>query len=475
MTHQRSTKIVATLGPSSDSPEIIRDLLKEGVDVFRINASYGTQAEHAARIQAVRAAALDLEKQAGILLDLQGPKIRLGKFVEGRATLQPGARFTITTLPVPGTARMASTTYADFAKDVRPGDRVLLADGAVELRALSSDGVSVECEVVSGGMVTDRRGINLPGVRVSSPALTEKDISDAEFGLGQGVDFLALSFVRTGGDVRRLRDWLAGRNADVPVIAKIEKPEAWENLDEILELAAGVMVARGDLGVETALEKVPAMQKTIIRKARQSGRFVITATQMLESMIHNPVPTRAEVSDVANAIYDGTDALMLSAESAAGRYPVEAVRMMATIAREAGANIRQSGFPSLEASPDPDHARIIAEAAYHAARSAAVSALVVFTVSGFSARLVSRYRPPVPIYAFTPQPPIARRLSVLFGVLPLLAPAFQSTDEMLRFTEKTLLETGRLKSGDSVVFLAGQPPGVPGTANLIKLHRLGGG
>lgn len=415
MSSGRFTKIVATIGPTSDSPRLVSELIRQGVDVFRLNASYGTHAEHRARIQTIRQVGAELGKHVGILLDLQGPKIRLGKFVGGQVALQTGSKFTITTLPVLGTESLASTTYPYLARDVRPGDRILLADGAVELRALSSDGVSVQCEVVTGGSVSDNRGINLPGVTVRSPSMTEKDVSDAELGLANGVDFLALSFVRTGEDVRRLRRWLKDRNASTPVISKIEKPEAWENLDDILAHSDGIMVARGDLGVETALEKVPAMQKAMIDKARLAGRVTITATQMLESMIRHPAPTRAEVSDVANAVYDGTDALMLSAETAAGRYPVEAVRWMASIAKEADANIRRRGFAPLAAASGGDLAGITAEAAYHAARLAQVAALAVFTVSGFSARLVARYRPPVPIFAFTPNPEIASRLApILF-------------------------------------------------------------
>jgi len=469
----RATKIVATLGPSSDSPATIRQLLLAGVDVFRLNASYGTRDEHATRIRTVRGLSSELRKHTGILLDLQGPKIRLGRFESGQATLAVGTRFTITTLPVLGTAEMASTTYQNLARDVCPGDRVLLADGGVELRVLETDDASVLCEVVSGGTIGNSRGINLPGVRVSAPALTEKDIGDLEFGIGQGVDFVALSFVRTGEDVCQLRQHLQRHNARLPVVSKIEKPEAWTHFEEILDVSDGVMVARGDLGVETALEKVPAMQKSIIEKARRRGRFVITATQMLESMIEHPTPTRAEVSDVANAIYDGTDALMLSAETARGKYPVESVRLMTAIAVETESNIRVLGFTALPESSDRDHARIVAEAAYHAARSADVTALVVFTASGFSAKLIARYRPPVPIYAFTPDEAVARRLALVYGVIPLLAPNVQSTDEMLRVMEHALIETGRLRLNDDVVFVAGQPVGVAGTTNLIKLHSLG--
>ncbi len=469
----RSTKIVATLGPSSDSPAMVRQLLHAGVDVFRLNASYGTTGEHAVRIRTVRDVARELGKHTGILLDLQGPKIRLGRFEGGQATLATGARFTITTLPILGTVEAASTTYENLARDVRPGDRVLLADGAVELQVLQTDDVSVVCEVVSGGTIGDSRGINLPGVRVSAPALTEKDIGDLEFGIGQGVDFVALSFVRTAEDVRQLRQHLDRLNARLPVIAKIEKPEAWNHFEEILEVSGGVMVARGDLGVETALEKVPTMQKSLIEGARRQGRMAITATQMLESMIEHPTPTRAEVSDVANAVYDGTDALMLSAETARGKYPVESVRTMATIAVEAESNIRKRGFSVPPGGFDRDHARIVAEAAYHAARSADVTALVVFTASGFSAKLIARYRPPVPIYAFTSDEAVARQLALVYGVIPLLAPNVQSTDEMLRVTEHVLIETGRLRLNDDVVFVAGQPVGMAGTTNLIKLHSLG--
>ncbi|MEO7143971.1 MAG: pyruvate kinase, partial [Bryobacteraceae bacterium] len=428
----RSTKVVATLGPANESPDAIHQLLDAGVDVFRLNASHGSPEGRDARIRMIREACSQMNRHAGILLDLQGPKIRLGKFLDGYALLHDGARFTITIQPVLGTAEIASTTYQRLAQDVRPGDRILLADGSVELRALSTDDVSVVCEVIRGGPITDRKGINLPGVRLSTPALTEKDIADLEFGLEHGVDFVALSFVRTAADLLQLREHLRARNSTTPLVSKIEKPEAWENLDDILRFSDGVMVARGDLGVETTLEKVPTMQKSIIERARQQGKFVITATQMLESMIEHPVPTRAEVSDVANAIYDGTDALMLSAETASGKYPVEAVRRMVAIALEVESVVSKRGFPDLSANQDnSNHSAIVASAAYHAACSAGVAAIVVFTASGFSARLIARYRPPVPIYAFTPSRTAMRALSVVYGVHPVLSPDAESTDEML--------------------------------------------
>jgi pyruvate kinase len=469
-----NTKIVATLGPASDSPAAIRQLLLAGVDVFRLNASHGAQPEHAARITSIRQAAAELGRPACILLDLQGPKIRLGRFAGGGCTLATGVVFTITTEPVLGDSRCAATTYPNFAADVKPGDRVLLADGAIELRVIDVRGPEVRTEVISGGPIGDRKGINLPGVAVSLPSLTEKDLDDLRFGVRQGIDMVALSFVRTAADVRGLRDVLRGiQSGPLPVVAKIEKPQAWENIDAILEEADGVMVARGDLGVELALETVPRIQKSTILRARHHGKFAITATQMLESMIENPTPTRAEVSDVANAIYDGTDAVMLSAETSVGKYPVEAVKFMARIAAETENAIRARGFQNLPASPDVTFAEILADAAYHAARGAHVAAIVVFTATGSSARLVSRYRPPVCIYAMTPRENVGRQLMVNYGVIPVEAPDVASTDEMLAQMDRVLTARGYLKAGDSVVFLAGQPVGRPGTTNLMKLHRIG--
>ncbi|HBY59260.1 MAG TPA: pyruvate kinase [Solibacterales bacterium] len=469
-----NTKIVATLGPSSDSPEVIRGLFQAGVDVFRLNASHGTQEDHVKRVKLVREIADEMKIAVGILLDLQGPKIRLGRFEGGRAHIATGGVFTLTTEEVLGNAEIASTSYVDFAKDVREGDRVLLADGSVELRVLETDGVAAaKLEVVTGGWVGDRKGMNLPGVQVSTPSLTRKDMSDLQMGLEAGIDFVALSFVRRPNDVLRLRLFLEEKDAHVPIVAKIEKPEAWQNLDDILSESDGVMVARGDLGVELALERVPFIQKSIIERARLHGKFVITATQMLESMIENPFPTRAEVSDVANAIYDGTDAVMLSAETSAGKYPVDAARMMDRIAGEAEVSIRSQGYKDPPYKDHPTHAEIVADSAYRAARSAGVAAIVVFTASGFSARLIARYRPPVPIFAFTPSQTTARQLSLIYGVFPFLAQHVKSTDEMMNQMDRTLIESRALKPRDSVVFVAGQPIGRTGSTNLMKLHRLG--
>jgi pyruvate kinase len=468
----RTTKIVATLGPASDSPERLKKLFDAGVNVFRLNASHGTQEDHARRIQAVRQISAETGLHVGILLDLQGPKIRLGTFQNGGCALEDGALFTLTTQPVEGTSEIACTTYPDFARDVKPGNRVLLADGALELEVLSTDGIAARCRVVHGGWISDRKGINLPGVAVSTPSLSKKDVSDAHFGVEQGVDFIALSFVRTGKDVLRLRHLLEESDAAQPIIAKIEKPEAWQNLDSILEESDGIMVARGDLGVEMPLEKVPIIQKAIIARSLESGRFVITATQMLESMIENPLPTRAEVSDIANAIYDGTSAVMLSAETSTGKYPVRAVQMMAKIALETEAEVRRQGFQTVSLVSHATTPQIIADAAYHVARSAEVSALAVGTASGSSAKLLARYRPPVPIFAFTSSEKVARELSIIYGVDAIVAPAPTSTDKMLEEMERVLVATGRVKPGENVVFLAGQPVNQPGTTNILNLHRV---
>jgi pyruvate kinase len=466
-----NTKIVATLGPASDAPEVQRQMIATGVSVFRLNASHGSQPEHERRMRSVRALAASEGRQIAILIDLCGPKIRLGKFETEGCVIPTGADFVITTERVVGNCDRASTTYAQFAKDVKPGNRVLLADGNVVLEALESDGTRVRFHVLSGGAVGSNKGINLPGVHVSSPSLTEKDLSDLEFGLSAGVDLVALSFVRSSTDISALRERIGRHPARV--IAKIEKPEAWDHIEEILDEADGVMVARGDLGVEMKLEQVPPIQKSIIRRARRRGKFVITATQMLESMTEHPTPTRAEVSDVANAIYDGTDAVMLSAETSAGKYPAESAAYMARIATEAENSIARRGYQDPPPSPDPTHAEILADAAYHAARAARVSAIVVFTSGGSSARLISRYRPPVSMYAITSNEAVARQLLIHYGVFPVLAPEVGSTDEMMSQMDRLLIDRGYLHPGDSVVFVAGQPIGRQGTTNLMKLHRVG--
>ena len=469
-----NTKIVATLGPATNSPEMIGAMIAAGVDVFRLNASHSTQAEHSIRIKMIREQASAANRHVGILLDLQGPKIRLGKFEGGACTLKTGDRFVITTQPTMGTSARASTGYADFASDVKRGNRVLLNDGSVELRAVDVRASEVEFDVIAGGVIGDNKGINLPGVKVSAPSLTAKDLLDLEFGLAERVDMLALSFVRSAKDVDALRKHIGSRGHHIPIIAKIEKPDGVENIVEIVAAADGLMVARGDLGVEMDLERVPPIQKSIIRKARRGGKFVITATQMLESMTASPVPTRAEVSDVANAIYDGTDAVMLSAETSTGKYPLESVGYMKKIANEAEKSIRAKGFEERRRPVQTQNtAEVLADAAYNAARAAGVTALIVFTTSGSSAQRIARFRPPVCLYAITPDAEVARRLSVTYGVVPIVAPIVGSTDEMLLQMDHVLLGRGFLRPEDLVVFVAGQPVGRPGTMNLMKVHRLG--
>ncbi len=450
---------------------MIRKLLEAGVDIFRLNASHGQKEDHVRRIRIVRETAREMGIYAGVLLDLQGPKIRLGDFENGGCVLVKGSTFSITTEQVIGNDQIASTTYAELARDVKPGNSILIADGSVKLRVISSDGTTARCEVVIGGPISNRKGINLPGVAISTPSLSKKDKADLQFGLDEKVDFIALSFVRQPNDILRLKLYLEERESKAQVIAKIEKPEAVENLNAILAESDGVMVARGDLGVEMAMEKVPAIQKTIIQRARSMGKFVITATQMLESMIENATPTRAEVSDIANAIYDGTDAVMMSAETSTGKYPVEAASVMDRIAVETEANLRYRGYQELPALANPTHAEIIADAAYRAGRYLGVAAIAVFTASGSTARLISRFRPPVPIYAFTPFEECAQQLSIIYGVTAIVVPNAGSTDEMLIQMDQELQRRGYIKPHDQVVFVSGQPIGEPGSTNMLKLHR----
>jgi pyruvate kinase len=468
-----NTKIVATLGPACSSPEMIRKLIQAGVDVFRLNASHGTVEQRHEAVLEIRKASEEFKLNTGILLDLQGPKIRIGTFEGGSAILAPGAEFVITTEDLVGNAEGASTTYKDFARDVKSGDRVLLADGALELSVIDSDGIRARCRVVTGGVIKDKKGINLPGVQLSTPSMTRRDMENMLAGLQVGVDLVALSFVRRSSDVLRLRLFLEEKGSNLPIIAKIEKPEAVENIKDILSESDGVMVARGDLGVECPMEKVPFIQKSIIESARRAGKFVITATQMLESMIENPFPTRAEVSDVANAIYDGTDAVMLSGETSVGKYPVEAVRMMDRTAAQAEESTRKYGFRELPSREYVTHAEIVSDSAYHAAKMAGAQAIVVFSSSGSSARHVARFRPPVPIFVFTQTQQVARSLSVVFGINAIVAPHTTSTDEMMAQMDRVLVEKGLLKPRDSVVFVAGMPIGRPGSTNMMKLHRVG--
>ena len=466
-------KIVATLGPATSTPERIEQLLAAGVNVVRLNFSHGTHAEHAERIRLVRAISERLGRHVAVLQDLQGPKIRIGALVDGGPVrLVDGARLTITTRPVVGTAALVSTTYQHLPADVKPGDRILLDDGLLELRVLAVASEQVETEVVHGGLLGAHKGINLPGVAVSAPALTDKDREDLRFGLAHGVDAVALSFVRRLADVTAARAALREAGADVPIIVKLEKPEALDELEAILGSCDGVMVARGDLGVELPPERVPLIQKHIIRRALARHLPVITATQMLESMIANPRPTRAEASDVANAVLDGTDAVMLSGETAVGQFPIEAVQMMTRIIREVELEAASRHGPLQEGAQT--HAHAMAHAAVALAEAARARAIVVFTSSGRTAQLVSSARPAVPIYAFTDEPALARRLALLWGVLPLVTEIKDNTDAMIEQVERALRERRLVDVGETVVIVGSAPVLVRGRTNFIKLQTIDG-
>ncbi|MGQ9876908.1 MAG: pyruvate kinase [Chloroflexus sp.] len=469
----RRTKIVATLGPATSTPERIAGLIRAGMNVARLNFSHGTHAEHAARIAMVRRAAAEAGRHVAILQDLQGPKIRTGPLEHGQPVeLVVGQRFVITTEPIIGDAHRVSTTYRALPLDVRQRDRILLSDGLIELVVTGHTDTEVETEVVHGGRLREHQGINLPGVRVSAPAATEKDLADLAFGLEQGVDYVALSFVRCADDVREVKEFIRRAGKQTPVIAKIERPEALDVLPEILAEADGIMVARGDLGVEMPPERVPIVQKQIIAAANQALLPVITATQMLESMIHNPRPTRAEASDVANAIIDGTDAVMLSGETAAGAYPIEAVQMMTLIADAVEASYtggQHATMPRWSIAPAQSTPRAIAAAACTIANSLPVRSIVVLTQSGASARLVSHYRPDVPILAFCPSEETARRTSLYWGVTPIVIEARDRLDELEQQIVRIMRETGMVRKGDLIVLSGGHPVYRYGPTNFLKV------
>lgn len=470
----RRTKIVATIGPASSSPKIIDELLLAGVNVVRLNLSHGAQEDHRAVISDIRAAAQRLDLPVAILLDLRGPKIRTGLLEKGSVDLKPGQMITITTEEIKGNERLISTTYKDLPKDVKPGDRILIDDGLIEVKVRSVSLELVNCEVVYGGILKESKGMNLPGVNVSAPALSEKDINDLDFGISQGVDYVALSFVRKAADVLDLKDYLREKGADIPVIAKIEKPEAMENLEAILEESDGIMVARGDLGVELSPEEVPIAQKKMIAMANAAGKAVITATQMLESMINNPRPTRAEASDVANAVFDGTDALMLSGETAVGKYPVKAVEMMVKITVEAeDAAMKQQQFVERKKEAPSSFSHAVAFASCAAAGELHAKAVIVFSQSGSTARLVSKLRPSTPIVAFTPLEETKRRLSLVWGVQPFCIEFGGHTDDMICRGEAAMLNNGLAARGDTVVVVSGTKVGMRGATNMMKIDKIG--
>ncbi|MFH0900448.1 MAG: pyruvate kinase [Pseudomonadota bacterium] len=469
----RRTKIVCTLGPATATAEAVGALIDAGMDVARLNFSHGSYEVHQRMLDIVRGEARKRGRPVAVLQDLQGPKIRVGTFRDGYAELAPGSPFTITTREVVGDRHVVSTSYRDLPKDVRPGDKIFLDDGYLQLEVKEASGENVKTQVVVGGVLKNKKGINLPGVSVSAPALTEKDRADLAFGIQAGVDYIAISFVRSPEDVREAIRLARCGSDRVPVIAKIERPEAVSRLPELVDAADGVMIARGDLGVELGPEKVPLVQKHAITCTNARGKVVITATQMLESMMENPRPTRAESSDVANAVLDGSDALMLSGETAVGRYPIEAVQTMARIIEE----IEQSAFFRNHLAsqqldlPHPTNA--IAHAAVIAARQMGIGIIALFSVSGGAARLISDYRPEAGIVAFTTNEVICRRLALYWGVVPLLIAPSTTTEEMIGRIEYELLLRGLARSGELVVITMGVPLGAGVPTNLLKIHQLG--
>ena len=468
----RRAKIVCTLGPATSTQERINALITAGLDVARLNLSHGSHADHLNSYRLVRAGSDAIGRSVGVLADLQGPKIRLGEFPGGPVLLTAGDEFTITTDDIPGDRHEASTTYQGLGDDVRAGDRILIDDGNVQVDVTGVAGTRVRTRVVVGGRVSDHKGINLPGVAVSAPALTAKDQEDLRWALATGVDIVAMSFVRSPDDAMVARKIMneAGRSG-VPLIAKIEKPEAVRVLPEIVDAFDGIMVARGDLGVELPLEQVPAVQSRAIALARERARPVIVATQMLESMISAPRPTRAEVSDVAGAVVEGADAVMLSAETSVGAYPVETVATMARIVSAAEDNSLRAEH-SLTRMPTSTGGAI-ARAAAEVGAIVGAKALVAFTMTGETARRLARYRSPVPLLAFTTEPATRSQLALTWGVETFIVPAVRHTDDMVHEVDSALVRLGRCTIGDKIVIVAGSPPGSPGKTNALRVHRIG--
>ena len=470
----RRAKIICTIGPSCGTEPALRELMQLGMDVARLNFSHGSHADHARSIKSLRHAATEEGRTICILQDLQGPKIRTGMLKDHHpVVLKAGEMVTITAREVEGTTELIGTTFQGLPQEVSAGSRILLSDGLIELRVREVRGPDVECLVINGGTLAEHQGINLPGAALSIPALTEKDRKDLEFGLEHGVDMVAISFVRSAADVRSVKEIIASHKQDVPVIAKLEKPQALEQLEEILEVADGVMVARGDLGVEMPPEKVPVIQKHVIRRAAEWRKPVIIATQMLESMIENPRPTRAEASDVANAIFDGTDAVMLSAETASGRYPREAVCMMAKIVVEAESNMADFMQPRRRREHSGlSISETICESVAHAAEDVAMAAIAVFTDTGNTARMISKYRPRTTIYAFS-RARICNRMNLLWGVHPVCWEQNLSVEGMVETAEQDLVRSGKLQPGDIVGVVAGTQMST-GSTNFMRLHVVNG-
>ena len=471
----RKTKIVCTIGPASESLENTKKLIQAGMNVARLNFSHGDYEEHGNRIKTIRQACKELGKTVAILLDTKGPEIRLGKLKSEPIELVQGERITLTTEEILGDIDRIPVTYKDLPSDVSVGSTILIDDGLIGLNVLEVSGTEIKCEIVNSGQIKSKKGVNVPGVAISMPGITEKDASDIRFGIEQGVDFIAASFVRRASDVLEIRELLERHDGrHIQIISKIENQQGVDNLDEILEVSDGLMVARGDLGVEIPAEEVPLVQKQMIEKCNRAGKPVITATQMLDSMQRNPRPTRAEASDVANAIFDGTDAIMLSGETAAGKYPSESVQTMAAIAvrAESALNYREI-FQKQALAQQTSVTEAISQAVASSSLELDAKAIVTSTESGYTARMVSKYRPKSPIIAVTPEEQVLRRLQLVWGVVPVQGTLVGTTDDMFDVAVEGALKTEIVRLGDTVIITAGVPVGRSGTTNLIKIHHIG--
>ena len=471
----RKTKIVCTLGPATDSDGVLREMLESGMNVARFNFSHGTHAEHKRRLDALKSIREELDLPVAAMLDTKGPEVRLKTFAAGTVELKAGSIFTLTTREVTGDERICSVTYADLPGDVKPGNTILLDDGLVRLTVLETTSTDIRCRVENDGVMKNNKGVNVPGIRLSMPYMSQRDREDILFGVEQGFDFIAASFVRTAADVREIRRLLDEAGSSIQIIAKIENQEGVSNLTEILSVADGIMVARGDMGVEIDFTEIPIIQKDMIAQCMDAGKPVITATQMLDSMVENPRPTRAEITDVANAIYDGTSAIMLSGETAAGKYPVDAVKTMDAIARRTEADINYAKrMRNLTGSARLSIAAATAHAACTTALDIGADAIITVSQSGATARLVSRFRPGSTVVACLLSEQVRRQMALYWGVVPLLMPYAQNTDQLIDFAVRAAEEAGLVKQGDLVVLTAGVPVGVSGTTNMIKVHLIGG-
>jgi pyruvate kinase len=469
---RKKTKLVCTIGPASSDPAIMEEMIQEGMDVARLNFSHGDHRGHGEKIIQLKRLSEQAGRPVAILQDLGGGKVRVGEIEGGTVLLETGTTITLTTKRTKGNAKKIPITYAGLPQDVKEGDTILLADGTLELTVVAVNPPEIQCHVVVGGTLSSHKGVNIPSGELRAKALTDKDKADLVFGVEAGVDLIALSYVKGHEDILEAREILRSQNANIPIIAKVERNEALPNIEEIMAEADGIMVARGDLGVEIPLEEVPLIQKELIKGANKLAKPVITATQMLRSMVESPRPTRAEASDVANAIFDGTDAVMLSEETATGKYPVEAVRFMMMIAQATERSFPHRAF----LPPDPYQGGVIADSMSHAACQLAedlgVAAIITPTRTGRTARLVSRYRPRYPILAFSPQSATVRQLILSWGVHPILVPEFTNVDEIVGKGITAALQRGWVAKGQRVVVTAGTPVDVPGTTNLITVEEL---